>query len=67
MLLCFPTTLQAGLVLPNNVELLDFQTLDPFTSSDPRNCWSPVETVNVLDDRVFEKLDTDQQTVSLTI
>nr|CAD7414207.1 unnamed protein product [Timema poppensis] len=55
------------LVLPNNVELLDFQTLDPFTSSDPRNCWSPVETVNVLDDRVFEKLDTDQQTVSLTI
>nr|CAD7576398.1 unnamed protein product [Timema californicum] len=48
------------LVLPNNVELLDFQTLDPFTSSDPRNCWSPVETVNILDDRVFEKLDTDQ-------
>nr|CAD7447549.1 unnamed protein product [Timema bartmani] len=55
------------LVLPNNVELLDIQTHDPFTSNDPRNCWCPVETVNILDDRVFEKLDIDQQIVSLTM
>jgi hypothetical protein len=47
------------LVLVNSVEPLTVQTVDPFTSDIAANKWTPVETLNAIDDSSFSKLDME--------
>ncbi|KAK7871266.1 hypothetical protein R5R35_007552 [Gryllus longicercus] len=49
------------LVLPNPIESLDVQTLDPFPNDDDCSKWMVVETVNPLDYNVFKKLDLQDE------
>nr|XP_045594005.1 RNA pseudouridylate synthase domain-containing protein 1-like isoform X1 [Procambarus clarkii] len=44
------------LVLPSEFEYIDVKTEDPFSESDPRNKWVPVETLHELIDETFVKL-----------
>lgn len=44
-------------MLPNNVESLDIQTLDPFPDENDPSKWMVVETWNELDENAFKKLD----------
>ncbi|XP_076039914.1 RNA pseudouridylate synthase domain-containing protein 1-like isoform X2 [Oratosquilla oratoria] len=44
------------LVIPSEFEYLDFRTKDPFTSSESRNKWRPIVTLNEINEKTFEKL-----------
>ncbi|XP_013787658.1 RNA pseudouridylate synthase domain-containing protein 1-like [Limulus polyphemus] len=43
------------LVLPTKLELVDVSTCDPFSEDDPKNKWTPLETLNTLDCCVFSE------------
>ena len=46
------------------MECLDIQTPDPFTPEKLNNQWLPVETVNMLSDNIFDKLNSNEYVIS---
>lgn len=44
------------LVMPTALEKIDITSEDPFTEKEPRNKWTPCETVNELNSGVFSKV-----------
>lgn len=44
------------LIFPSEYEHVDVRTKDPFTESDRKNKWTPIETLNELNDDTYLKL-----------
>lgn len=45
------------LILQNAIENLDVSTKDPFESTEPRNQWIPMKSLQVLNNSAFTAID----------